>query len=293
MNATAPRLPDFLIIGAMKSATTTLHGQLARQPGIFFCIPKEPNFFSDETEYARGMGWYTGLFADAPHDSLLGEASTHYTKLPTHPHSVARIRQHLPDAKLVYVMRQPIDRLVSHFIHEWSMGVYHCGIREAIDRHPELVDYGRYALQLEPYFEAFGRNRILPVFFDRLLAAPQSELERIGHFIGYPGPLQWQQNLKAENVSSERIRRFPGYRLLIESTPATWLRRNLVPQGLRDAIKSRLRMKQRPQLDEVTRAELVQRFNPDLAQLGQWLGTSLDCDNFSAVTAGQPLEWVG
>ncbi len=294
MNAMPPtsRLPHFVIIGAMKSATTTLHRQLSEQPGIFVCTPKEPNFFSDDREYARGLAWYAGLFADAPHTSLLGEASTHYTKLPTHPDSVPRIRQHLPEARWIYVMRQPVDRLVSHFIHEWSMGVYRCGIREAIDRYPELVDYGRYAMQLEPWFEAFGRDRVLPVFFDRLLAAPQAELERICTFIGYPGQPQWMQELKAENVSSERIRRFPGYRVLIESAAATWLRRNLVPQGLRNRVKSRLRMQERPQLDDATRAELETRFDPDLARLGQWLGTELDCRNFRQVTAAGPLNWV-
>ena len=60
--------PDFIVIGAMKSATTTLHEQLARQPGIFMCHPKEPNFFSDDENYARGWGWYGSLFRAAGGD---------------------------------------------------------------------------------------------------------------------------------------------------------------------------------------------------------------------------------
>ncbi len=79
------RLPDFIIIGAMKSATTTLHGLLASQPGVFMSTPKEPCFFSDDEVWARGVGWYASLFEAAPAGALLGESSTHYTKLPTYP----------------------------------------------------------------------------------------------------------------------------------------------------------------------------------------------------------------
>ena len=59
------KLPHFLVIGAMKSATSTLHNQLAAQPGIFMSTPKEPNFFSDDTVYAQGLAWYHGLFSGA------------------------------------------------------------------------------------------------------------------------------------------------------------------------------------------------------------------------------------
>jgi Sulfotransferase family len=285
-------LPDFVIIGAMKSATSSLQEQLARQPGIFMCTPKEPNFFSDAEQYAKGMSWYSGLFAEAPEGSLLGEASTHYAKLPTYPEVVQRLKEHLPNARFVYVMRHPVDRLVSHYIHEWSTGVYRCGFEEAIGKYPELVSYGCYAMQLEPYFEAFGRDAVLPVFFDRLLGEPQAELERICRFIGYRGQPVWMHDLKPDNVSSERIRRFPGYRLLVDSGPATWLRRNFIPQGLRDAVKMKLRMRKRPALGVDARARLEAEFNSDLAQLGKWLGTDLDCKNFRQATSAASLNWV-
>ena len=263
------RLPDFVIIGAMKSATSSLYQQLVQQQGIFMCSPKEPNFFSDADQYANGMAWYSGLFAHAPDGSLLGEASTHYTKLPTYPLAVERLKEHLPDARLVYVMRHPVDRLVSHYIHEWSTGVYRCGIEEAVNKYPELIAYGRYAMQLEPYFGAFGRDAVLPVFFDRLVREPQAELERICRFIGYRGQPVWVEELKPDNVSTERVRKFPFYELLVESGPAIWLRRRFIPQGLRDAVKTRLRMRDRPVLRDEARARLEAEFDHDLAQLGQ------------------------
>ncbi|MDO8413346.1 MAG: sulfotransferase [Gallionellaceae bacterium] len=285
-------LPDFIIIGAMKSATSSLYQQLVRQPGIFMCTPKEPNFFSDADQYAKGMAWYEGLFAHAPEGSLLGEASTHYTKLPTYPQTIERLKKYLPDVRLVYVMRHPVDRLVSHYMHEWSTGVYNCDISEAITKYPELIAYGRYAMQLEPYFEIFGRDAVLPVFFDRFIREPQAELERVCRFIGYRGQTSWASNIMPDNVSSERIRKFPGYKLLVESAAATWLRRNFIPQNLRDVIKMKLRMGQRPSLNEADRRCLEAEFDHDLVRLGEWLGTSLNCRNFKQLTAATSLDWI-
>ena len=287
-----PGLPDFIIVGAMKSATTTLQEQLVRQPGIFMCEPKEPNFFSDEDQFANGMVWYKNLFANAPQDALLGEASTHYTKLPNHPYSVKRLKEHLPDAKFIYIMRHPLDRLVSHYIHEWSMGIYSCSLDEAVERYPELIAYGQYAMQLEPYFEAFGRNAILPVFFDRLISEPQNELERVCRFIGYHGEPQWVAELEPSNVSTARIRRFPMYRYLVESEVATWLRRTLLPRGLRNRIKMRLVMQRRPELNNQNKAKLESIFDRDMERLGAWLNTSICCQNFKAQTASTELNWV-
>ena len=133
------RLPDFIIIGAMKSATSTLQEQLVLQPGIFMSSPKEPNFFSDDDVYSNGLNWYSSLFENAKPGDLSGEASTHYTKLPTYPETIKRLKESLPELRLIYVMRHPIDRLISHYIHEWSMGVFHCDINEAVEKYPELI----------------------------------------------------------------------------------------------------------------------------------------------------------
>jgi hypothetical protein len=286
------RPPNFIIIGAMKAATSSLQEQLAQQPGIFMSTPKEPNFFSDDDQYSRGFNWYTELFAKAPARSLLGEASTHYTKLPNKPHTVERLVKELPHARFIYIMRHPVDRLISHYIHEWSVGVYQCRIDKAIEKYHELVDYGQYTLQLEPYFEAFGRSTVLPVFFDRLVHNSQSELERICNFIGYEGVPKWSEERQASNVSSERIRRFPLYALLVDSDAATWLRRRAIPVKLRDAIKKRLRMEQRPELSERNLANLEEVFDRELGRLGEWLGVCLNCQNYKEVTMRKPLNWV-
>jgi len=286
------RLPDFIIIGAMKSATTSLQEQLVQQPGIFMCDPKEPNFFSDDHQYDRGIAWYTSMFSSAPPGALLGEASTHYTKLPTYPRCVARLHEHLPNVRLVYVMRHPVDRLVSHYIHEWTMGNINCSIDDAVNRHPEMIAYGKYAMQLAPFFEMYGPTAVLPVFFDRLLHQPQLELERVSRFIGYGNTPQWLDDRKPANVSSERLRKFPLFSLIVDTAPATWLRRTFVPQSLRSWVKTRLTMKHRPVLNEKMRSILESEFDRDLMQLGSWLGQSLDCQNFKQITGTRELNWI-
>ncbi len=285
--------PGFIIIGAMKCATSTLHEQLARQPGVFMTEPKEPNFFSDDEQWTRGPEWYRSLFEGAGNGELCGESSTHYTKQPTHPETVQRMQDALgDDLKFIYVMRHPIDRLVSHYIHEWTQRVISEPIDKAIDAHEELVDYGRYAMQLEPYIEVFGRDRILPVFFDRLTAEPASELARVCRFIGLPGEPQWIDDADRQNSSAQRMRRSGIQQFLMNCPGSRTLRRRLVPQSIRDKVKRIWMMKKRPELSAGRRAELEETFDADLAELGRWFGLRLRCKNFKQIGASTAPQWV-
>lgn len=286
------RLPDFIVIGAMKSATSTLHDQLAGQPGFFLSTPKEPCFFSDDPVYARGVEWYASLFAAARPEERCGESSTHYTKLPTYPHCVERMKRHLPSVRLVYVMRHPVDRLVSHWVHEWSEGRDMGPLDEAVVRHPELLAYGRYAMQLRPYVDAYGREAILPVFFERLVRSPQSVLERVARFAGHTGPVRWSPDVARRNPSEERIRRNWMWAAL-RRWP--WLRsvnRALVPAALRGRVKRRFQMHERPALSPEARDRVEAVFDADLAELGEWLGVELDCRRFAGIVAEAPLSWT-
>jgi hypothetical protein len=285
--------PDFVIIGAMKSATSTLHQQLAVQPGVFMSTPKEPNFFSDDAVYARGLDWYHNLFAAARLGDLRGESSTHYTKLPSHPRAVERLVAALgTDLKLIYVMRQPVDRLVSHYIHEWTQGVIEQPLDRAVTQHPELVEYGCYARQLEPWLAHFGAPRILPVFFDSLMERPQHELDRIGAFLGVPQRLRWRPERARENVSLERLRLPRWASLIAEHPPLRSFCRRTIPAAWRERLKARWRMTERPELGVALRAEVERRLDADLERLGGWLGMPLTCSNFAAFTAAADPVWT-
>jgi len=288
---TVARRPNFIIIGAMKSATTTLHRQLEALPGIFMSEPKEPNFFSNDEIYAQGVAWYDALFADADEHDLCGESSTHYTKLPTYPHAVERMHAHVPDAKLIYIMRHPVDRLISQYIHEWTQRNISVSIDQAIDQHRELVDYSLYAMQLAPFFEAYGQDRVLPVFFDRLRAHPQDELQRVCSFVGYDKSVRWSDEDNRANVSSERLRNSPVRDAVLNFPGMTTLRRTLVPRGWRDRVKRLWTMNQRPQLSGRQLQRVEQVFDDDLGTLGALCGVELTCENFSKVTTEHEVTW--
>lgn len=286
--------PDFIVVGAMKSATTTLHEQLARQPGLFMCRPKEPNFFSDDAIYARGWQWYGDLFQPAQDADLRGESSTHYTKLPTYPRTVDRMVRDLPRLKLIYVMRHPIDRLVSHYVHEVTTGRIRVGLAEAIEQLPELVEYGRYSLQLQPFLDAYGRASVLPVFFPRLVQHSQAELERIRRFLGVKHPLCWDDAMEPQNQGTDRLRPSAVRVALVQAPVLTAIRQKVVPRTWSRPLKAFWRARvEPPRISPVLRSRLGEVFDADLAELGSWLGIPLDCETFHDQTVARSLDWVG
>ena len=285
------RWPDFVVMGAMKSATSTLHEQLSEQHGFFMSEEKEPNFFSNDDIYAKGLDWYASLFANAVPGDLCGESSTHYTKLPTYPHTSARMKAALPQLKLIYMMRHPIDRLISHYLHEqfeWRMQV---PIEEAVDKHPELISYGCYSLQLDPFLEAYGAENILLIFFERFVLKGQEELERVCRFVGSQRQPRWAEDLKASNVSSQRMRASYLRDTIVNAPVLRTIRKRLVPKAWRDRVKRLWQIRQRPQLSSTLVQRLEEVFDADLARLGRWLNIELSCRTFHELAKSTVPTW--
>ena len=259
--------PDFLLVGAMKCGTTTLAAQLGAQPGIFMTTPKEPNFFSDDEVWARGPDWYASLFENAAPGDLRGEASTHYTKLPTHPRVLERMEGLLDAPRILYMIRNPVERATSHYIHEWSQGAMGDDPVEAFAHHPEMVDYGRYGMQIAPYVERFGAERVLLTSLETLTAAPEEEFARIGAFLDRS--VAWRDDLGPQNVSAERSRRLPLHGLLVDNPVATVLRQAFVPKSVRTRIREGRRMEERPELPATLREALETAFAEDRETLAR------------------------
>ncbi|MEM6660587.1 MAG: sulfotransferase domain-containing protein [Pseudomonadota bacterium] len=255
--------PDYIVIGAMKCGTTTLAAQLGAQTGLFMTEPKEPYYFSDDPVYAKGPDWYAGLFAGAAPGDLKGEASTHYTKRPELPETVARMKAALPEVKLVYMIRDPMARIISHYIHEWSQGVLSVPLAEALDSHGPLVDYGRYGWQVAPYIEAYGRDAILLTSLERMKANPGGELARVAAHIGHTSDVAWVEDQSAENISAARSRKLPMHGLLVDNPVATALRQNLVPKSVRTWIREKRQYKGRPEVPADRVAALQAQFLED------------------------------
>lgn len=279
-----PRLADFYIIGAMKSATSTLHEQLARRQAFFMSEPKEPNFFNDDALYPAQFSWYENLFALATDEQICGESSTHYTKLPTFEHTAERIFKHTPQARLVYIMRHPTQRLVSHYIHEWTEGRAGSDISHEVMTDPQYVAYSSYAYQLAPFLERFDKRQILPVFFEHLTVSKTQELERIARFLGDTSEetFVWHRDVERTNVSSQRMRKSSTREALL-SIKAVRSAKSILPAPVVERIKRIWTMRSRPVLSDEA-AEFVQkRFDQDLSELSSLLGLTIDLDNFSDV----------
>lgn len=177
------RLPDFLIIGAAKSGTTSLYAALAQHPQIFMSTPKEPEFFSKDSEFARGIDHYASLFRGVRGDQVCGEGSTTYTRWPHTGDAASRIAMHLPNVKMIYIMRHPVHRAYSHYAHHMRLEVT-MTFEQALERSSEYLDCGLYMNQIRRYLRHFPRERFLFLFLEDFRDDPAYALAKIQFFLG-------------------------------------------------------------------------------------------------------------
>ena len=178
-------MPTFIVIGAMKAGTTSLFHYLIDHPQVFMSPLKEVDFFVEEQNWHRGIDWYERQFENADADALaIGEASTIYTKYPVYRGVPERISEHLPDVRLIYVVRDPIDRLRSHFQHRTLVGNERLPLAEALATDPSYVDMSRYGMQLERYLEHFPREQICVITSEALKTDRADTVKQVFRFIG-------------------------------------------------------------------------------------------------------------
>jgi len=172
-----------LLIGAMKAGTTTLFELLAQHPAIAPCREKEPEFLSDPARWKQGLAAYSRLWEWRPERHRFAlEASTKYTKLPAFP-SAAIATSRLPATfRFVLLVRHPIDRLRSEYLHSLARGWIDAPIHRGLS--PYAVLHSNYRFQLLPYVVAHGRESILVVTYDELLRAPFELARRIFGWLG-------------------------------------------------------------------------------------------------------------
>src|SRR5438105_1889408 len=152
-------LPNLLIIGGLKCGTTSLHHYLSLHPEVAMSRPKELNFFVEDLNWPLGADWYASHFDPAA--SIRGESSPHYTNRPRFGGVPERISSVLGRPRLILVVRDPIDRMLSHYLHNLGGGYEKCSLDEAFaEPQGSYVARSRYWFQLEPYLEVFDRELI-------------------------------------------------------------------------------------------------------------------------------------
>ncbi len=189
MHSMSNRLPDFIIMGSAKAGTTSLYSCLMQHSGIYMSDPKEPCFFDEGANWEKGLAWYSSLFQDAKKHDLCGEASTNYTRWPQVKNVPKKIQEVLPDVKLIYIVRNPMERSYSHYLHRWAKELhpgeaFHKNFSEHIETDPMCIDSSNYFLQLEKYLEVFEKDQILVITFEELVGDPSKTIEKTLEFIG-------------------------------------------------------------------------------------------------------------
>ncbi|MGD2174288.1 MAG: sulfotransferase [Candidatus Brocadiaceae bacterium] len=195
----APR-PDFLVIGAAKSGTTSLCFGLSRHPDVYITDPKEPHFFS--ANYDRGWRWYSSLFSVAGSRKALGEGSVSYTMQRHQPGVSERIARDLPDVRLIYIVRHPLKRIESGWRHLLRSNRTRLGLPDAIDAFPGLIDTSLYWRQISYYRDLFPDEQIRVVFFEDFVRNQLSVLQDCWRFLGVDAEVSLDAAPGARNVSS-------------------------------------------------------------------------------------------
>ncbi len=182
---------DFFVVGAMKSGTTSLYHMLIQHPEIAMCAEKEPAFFLLEENLnlvqrlrdrdAWTLQEFSAMFETG---KLRGEASTPYTLPPFSVGVAKRIHEHNPDAKIIYLVRNPIDRLVSHYNVSISDKFVSSDLATETVRQSMFTGVSDYATQLKPYRDRFRPENILVLISERLRNDPVATFQQVEQFLG-------------------------------------------------------------------------------------------------------------
>ncbi len=175
----------------MKSGTTGVFMDLCSHPGVFLPENKEPHALRDDMVLTpAGHAAYAELYERAPSDQLLCDASTGYTKLPDNPGVVDRAVQVLPEGfRAIYVVREPVARIVSHHFHEYIEGRVPAQIDQAVRDDRRFLNYSRYGYQLQPWIDAIGPERVRVVRFEDYTADRQGVVTNLCEFLGLDSSL--------------------------------------------------------------------------------------------------------
>lgn len=225
-------LPDFILAGAPKAGTSSLWNYIRQHPDVF--MPEDKELFFFDFKYDRGVEWYKQCFDGHADESAIGEATVWYMRwqpVPERMHAV------LPDVKLIFVLRNPIDRARSNFWHDFRDGQYPFSmsfsdfIRSPIRNNRTIMSSGYYHQHLKRFEQYFDRDQFLILLFEDVRQQPQNTLEQVYSFLDVDP--SFTPNLERKlNVSwgfryldalRTVNRALPTLDALDGNTPLTWL----------------------------------------------------------------------
>jgi Sulfotransferase domain len=279
-------LPNFLIIGAARSGTNSLYRYLGQHPEIYLCPVKEPRFFAFEGRPPSFAGHkpddythlptyttldaYSALFTPSPVQHAVGEASTVYLYYPG-DEPAERIRFHIPDVKLVAILRQPAERAYSNFLLAVRSGWEPLGdFAQALAAEEErtranwsyflrYTQNSLYYSQLRRFYARFPRERIKVFLYDELCSRPLAVLEEVFRFLGVDSAFTPDVSQRYLTSSWPRFRALDDF---VRGTRRTGTMRRAVWSAV-----DRWNRVPPPRLDPVLRARLTETFRPEILLL--------------------------
>lgn len=286
MSENAAKWPDFLVIGAAKAGTTALFKAIGLHPRIFSPKVKEPRFFAfaesppafkgpngadNSRRVISSTAAYLTLFADCPPANLSYEASNEYL---ANERASAMAARHVPSARLIVMLRHPVERAFSHFLHLKAEGLEPCrSFEEAWEACDQRIaagwrpvynyrDRGFYGAQLSRWMESFPQEQFMVLFYEDWRDRPAEVLERVWQHIGLD-PVE-SPVITKENVSSRQPRWPWLHRHMVDlENPIRLLAQRTLPLWVRDAItavSSAINLKPGPKLDPELRTRLARTY---------------------------------
>lgn len=279
------RLPDFLGLGGMRCGSSTVWSWMRSHPQVFTPSKKELHFFSNRGgAYGAGVHSYARHFSTAKPGQVIGEVTPEYLSVPE---AAQRIHFHMPEVRLYVILRDPVERLWSHYRYLRNSGREKLSLRDAIaaeahrraaasegDCIHDYLNRSRYIEHLERYDRLFDREQLLIILFEEMTVDPVITLCRLAEHIGVnPSGLEVSRdttrNVKLSDVRWTRVdrlaRRLNSWRYAQDSSFAA--------RAARRAGCTLRRLNLRPPLpmDSDQRSLLTQVLKPSVEKLEQWL----------------------
>ncbi len=270
--------PNFLIIGAARSGTTSIYHNLREHPDIFMTLKKEPQFFT--VNWHRGLSWYQGLFSDWNGESAIGEASVTYT-YPQFTEAPARIAKVLSNVRLLYFLRNPIDRTYSHYLYYRNYRRNELlPFEKAIWEHNIYLGTSQYHTWIQRYLRFFPRDHLMVQIFEDYIANPDEVIRQIFQFLKVD-PTFRPTNLRTKTNQSFKPRNHLFYNLwrYFSLSPARQAIERFLPEALRpqlrNVIHATLGKREQSEIGFDVKQELQEFFEPEIIKLEEFLERDL------------------
>ena len=262
-------LPNLIIIGAPKCGTSSMHFYLGRHPQIYMSQPKELNFFQLEKNWDKGEMWYRSHFKKQA--MIRGESSPMYSNAFEFSDVPKRMHQLIPDARLIYLIRDPIKRIISHHVHATAVGLSSGSIEECL-KSPDnnYLQYSQYYIQLKQYLKYYSLSQICIVTSEDLYISRYETIQKVFRFLEVDPAYYSNQFSTLKNTYADISPKSAFARYLDSVTNHNI--RFIIPETMRSAIRKMIfsRFKDRvakPILNDRLKSQLINFLKDDINQL--------------------------